>query len=351
MTIEFHCPYCQKLLKTADDKAGVRANCPGCGEPVTVPELVHEAAEADSSLAAEQDAAAAAAPSAGLEVGAAPEGGLAAQESPSADTRNCPMCGASIKAAATKCRFCGESLVDQGAGAPAQIDAGEVLSRTWELYQKRLGLLVGLSLILLGIRVAMFIAMYAVQLVVMFSAFGAGAPPPRGPASLVLLLAAVYGPMFVFLFLFLLVTAFLEGGCHLLLIRLARGEPAEISDMFSGGRYFWRMVLSNLAFWIVVYAGFFLLIAPGIFVALAFWPFMYVIVDHDVGVIESFRRSRELMSGNYLAIFVLWLGAFGANALGSMFCLGMIFTMPFGLLLFAVAYCMMTGRVATRTSM
>src|SRR5262245_21753461 len=38
VTIEFHCPTCQKLLRTADDKAGVRARCPGCGEVVTVPE-------------------------------------------------------------------------------------------------------------------------------------------------------------------------------------------------------------------------------------------------------------------------------------------------------------------------
>src|SRR5262249_41783416 len=154
MTIEFHCPYCQKLLKTADDKAGVRANCPGCGEPITVPEPVHEAAQADSSLGAAEDAAAGA-PTAGLGGVGAAERGLTSEERPSADTKNCPMCGASIKAAATRCRFCGESLVDQGSGAPAEIEAGDVLSRTWELYQTKLGLLIGSSLILIGIWVAM----------------------------------------------------------------------------------------------------------------------------------------------------------------------------------------------------
>ncbi|MGH7200272.1 MAG: hypothetical protein ACREJB_06680, partial [Planctomycetaceae bacterium] len=37
MTIEFNCPECGKLLKTADNKAGVRAKCPGCGGSITVP--------------------------------------------------------------------------------------------------------------------------------------------------------------------------------------------------------------------------------------------------------------------------------------------------------------------------
>lgn len=37
MPIEFHCPHCDKLLKTQDDKAGWQVNCPGCGGPLTVP--------------------------------------------------------------------------------------------------------------------------------------------------------------------------------------------------------------------------------------------------------------------------------------------------------------------------
>src|SRR5437868_3521244 len=103
MTIEFHCPYCQKLLKTADDKAGVRANCPGCGQAVTVPDLAHETAQADPSYAREQSAVATrAAPDAGAEP--ADEGHTA-----SAPTKVCPMCGENILQAATRCRYCGEN--------------------------------------------------------------------------------------------------------------------------------------------------------------------------------------------------------------------------------------------------
>jgi uncharacterized membrane protein len=78
---------------------------------------------------------------------------------------------------------------------------------------------------------------------------------------------------------------------------------------------------------------------------LAFWPFSFVIVDQDVGVVESFRKSRELMTGNWLAVFIIGLAAMGINMLGQMACyVGMIFTIPLAALIFAVAYCRMRGQ-------
>ncbi|QDT66180.1 FmdB family zinc ribbon protein [Calycomorphotria hydatis] len=38
MTIEFRCDHCDKLLRTSADRAGLSADCPACGTPVTVPE-------------------------------------------------------------------------------------------------------------------------------------------------------------------------------------------------------------------------------------------------------------------------------------------------------------------------
>ncbi len=75
---------------------------------------------------------------------------------------------------------------------------------------------------------------------------------------------------------------------------------------------------------------------------LIFWPFSYVIVDRKVGVIESFRISRELTRGNLMNCFILGMAAFVIYTLGSAACyVGLIFAIP--LIVFALTYCQMQG--------
>jgi phage FluMu protein Com len=123
MTIEFHCPHCDKLLKTADDKAGVSATCPGCGEPVVVPSAAESSALVEQSFSSQASRPA--------NAGSAPASPDAAAEAADAGTtRDCPMCGERIKAAATRCRFCGEDLKNRGSyrGALAPHRGGMILA-------------------------------------------------------------------------------------------------------------------------------------------------------------------------------------------------------------------------------
>jgi predicted RNA-binding Zn-ribbon protein involved in translation (DUF1610 family) len=102
MAISFTCPTCGRKLKAPDNAAGKSSKCPGCGSPVTCPELVVEAElipdtpqgpDPFSDLDADEP------------YGMAPEPVTA---SAAEARRPCPMCGEMIVATAAKCRFCGE---------------------------------------------------------------------------------------------------------------------------------------------------------------------------------------------------------------------------------------------------
>jgi len=341
VTIEFHCPHCSKLLKTPDDKAGVRANCPGCGELVTVPLPADEAAHADPSLGQSSgpDEAGPALAASGLpassEIGAPDE------------TRTCPMCGETIKKAATRCRFCGETLdsAPVGDGVPTRFEAGDALSRAWEIYKDKLGILVAAFLIFTAVQFAVQFGVSLISQLVqtgLLLAVGGGGAPGGNPGPVLAVIGLVGLVTMVVQYLGI---AFLEAGYHIFLLKVARGQNADLMDLFAGSRYFWRVFLAYLLFTLMMGLGFLLLIVPGVIVALAFWPFMFLIVDRDLGVIESFRRSAEIASGNYGSSFLLWLVLVGLTLLGALaLCVGLIFAVPLANLMFAVAYCLMSGQ-------
>lgn len=107
MPIRVTCKSCGKSLKAKDSAAGKRVKCPQCGDPMTIPEPIYDAEEADGydDQGYEDD-----------DYGYDDYGqddqydlGDQVANAPAGEKRRpCPACGEMIIDTAVKCRFCGE---------------------------------------------------------------------------------------------------------------------------------------------------------------------------------------------------------------------------------------------------
>jgi uncharacterized membrane protein len=84
---------------------------------------------------------------------------------------------------------------------------------------------------------------------------------------------------------------------------------------------------------------------PGLIVQLMFWPYTFVLIDENPSGVDCLWRAKEITQGNWGSIFILFLAFLGLILLGYLACgIGVIFTGPLAALMFAVAYCHMTGQ-------
>ncbi|MCA9016747.1 MAG: hypothetical protein KDA77_15550 [Planctomycetaceae bacterium] len=333
MTIEFSCSHCNKVLKTSDDKAGRRAKCPQCGEPITVPQSAAATNqefdgfdEFDESVPEEESFLA---------------GGTVREEDSflAGGSIECPMCGAAVRAGAQKCQACGETLKvssrsGRGHWEPRIISVGDVFSRSWEVFKSNLGMCMAVPLL------AMLIYFLGVVVVVIgMAAIGAAMGAEFIKAAEVPLTLMMQ-------FIFYLIIFYLQLGVQLVFLQIAKGEKPELSVMFGAGPYLVRMFLCSVIFAIVTSIGYLLLIVPGVILALMFWPFSYLLIDRNLPGIKAFTEAPTITKGNLLNLFGVFLATIGIVLLGGIVTLGigLIFLFPYSVMVQTVAYTEMTSQ-------
>jgi hypothetical protein len=124
-------------------------------------------------------------------------------------------------------------------------------------------------------------------------------------------------------------------------LKRSRGEKAEYRDLFYGfENKFGTFVLTGLVFVLVVTGGIWALII-GTFVAAGIWIYMFpLIIDKDLDFTDAFIAClrflqvdwwKKLLFGT-LAVVIAYVGVL---LLG----VGVVFTLPWAILMLALAYC------------
>ncbi|MEE8451449.1 MAG: hypothetical protein V3R99_06015 [Thermoguttaceae bacterium] len=217
----------------------------------------------------------------------------------------------------------------QGAFTPTRIDLEDVFSRTWTIFKEQWGACLAAFVVIALINIVLQTPLRIYQEIV-FARFTL-----EGLA--ILLLGYV---------ILNLITLWITLGQALYFLKIARGQPANLSDLFAGGPYYVRALFAGILGGILIGFGYALLIIPGIILALMFSQYKLLIVDRNVGIIDSLSISKDLMVGNKLTLFLILLVA---GVVGSMIVLltcftGLLVVGPFMMLLFPVTYLAITGQ-------
>ncbi|HEX6985723.1 MAG TPA: hypothetical protein VF170_10110 [Planctomycetaceae bacterium] len=353
MSIEFRCPSCQKKLKTGDDKAGKTAKCPQCGTPVTVPAATATAEDDFGGFPSfeEFDAAPGAAPPR-RRAPAAAAGQVA-----------CPMCGAMNDPAAGRCYACGEDLTARTpseTGKPtASLAFGDVFGTAFDLWKNELGMTVAATLLAIVTSIVAYIVLLALPSLAI-DALAQGDNQAGTIAAVVLFIMC--------LGLFATVAFYLTLGLGRIALDVARRRPVQVGTLFSqAGRLptMWLnmplvgivVVLSavpgfavavggialavqqeNAAMALIAIVGYILYVAALSITPQLVWPVSFIAADGHRGLRPFIGTFRLILAKPGLATLLVLFGALLSFA-GSLACgVGLLFTIPLTLVMYAVAY-------------
>ena len=145
-------------------------------------------------------------------------------------------------------------------------------------------------------------------------------------------------------FLVSIVSTFLTMTVQLGLTRLYldlidSNTEGKVGALFSQYRLFFRYVGAAILFGLMVFFGVLLFIVPGIYLALKYQFFSELIVDKQLGIMESLRKSGEITEGIKWQLLGFSLVLAGVNVLGALcFGLGLLVTIPVTTVAYFIVY-------------
>ncbi len=198
----------------------------------------------------------------------------------------------------------------------------EAMTFAWRTFTSRPWLFVQAGLLL-------FLANIAVNLVQSLLEMG-GEQGGDVAATSIALISAVIGVMASFLMSL--------GETNFFLRAHDNTETTSLKDLWHP-ESFWKFVGVSLLSGLAIFAGFILLIVPGIIAAILFMFVGYIVIEEKLQPIEAMKKSIAMTKGNRWKLFQLGLVIFGINILGFIALLvGLFVSIPVSFLAMAYVY-------------
>ena len=137
--------------------------------------------------------------------------------------------------------------------------------------------------------VGVIVLFFVVSWIPFLIAAGIGSIPVEGSAE------AIIG-LLVFLFYVAgyVIEIILGIGLVKILLNFCDGHKSPMSTLFKPHGVFWRFLGGIILYGLLVFAGFLLLIIPGIYWAIRYMFVPFLIIDKNMRIGEAFRRSSQL---------------------------------------------------------
>lgn len=84
-------------------------------------------------------------------------------------------------------------------------------------------------------------------------------------------------------------------------------DASSVSELFSGWQFLIKGIAVSFLYYLMVFGGLLLFVIPGIIAGVTFGLALYILIDKNCGIIESFKESARLTYGSRKHIFGLIL--------------------------------------------
>lgn len=191
-------------------------------------------------------------------------------------------------------------------------DIGGVLSRGYEGFKANVGAFIGAMIIALVISMGLN---FGTQIVV-----GVLGQKSQNMALIIMLVMMIIQQI---------VSCLLTLGGMNMCLKVARGQPAEVGDLFAIGSFAVPGLVTYVAVGFLCLIGFILLIIPGIIISLGTGLSLWFVIDKQLDPVTAIKASWTATTGSKGQIFLFGIVAFLLLIVGMIPCgLGLLVVYP-----------------------